>query len=152
LNLAAIFEFFTLERVLGTKTFYKDISLLPPATLLHYRDGNISFSPYWELEYREEAFTQGSWPNFVELIRHNEKLKRLTIDTLGDSVCLDPSIFNIQRIEDMFKGYLDGKDKYMIFFHLLLTFGRWHKKYGPRNLDGIANSKQERKTCKTAMS
>lgn len=81
------------------------------------------------------TYAQGSWPNWAELIRHNEKMKKLISNTFRDSECLDPSIFNIQRIEEMFKGHLNGKDKYTIFLYLLLTFGKWHKKYGPRNLE-----------------
>ena len=79
------------------------------------------------------TYTQGSWPNFSELIRHNEKMKKLISDTLRDSECLDPNIFDIQRVEEIFKESLNGKDEYTPFLFLLLTFGKWHKKYGPRN-------------------
>ena len=37
LNIKSIFEFFTFQKVLGTKTFYKDIKLLPPAIKTPYR-------------------------------------------------------------------------------------------------------------------
>ena len=83
------------------------------------------------------TYTQGSWPNFAELIRHNEKMKKLISDTINDSECLDPNIFNIQRIEEMFEEHLNGKADYKEFLFLLLTFGRWHKKYGPRNSRGV---------------
>ena len=83
------------------------------------------------------AYTQSSWPNFAELIRHNEKMKKLIGDTIRDSECLDPNIFNIQRIEEMFEEHLNGKADYKEFLFLLLTFGRWHKKYGPRNSRGV---------------
>lgn len=81
------------------------------------------------------TYTQGSWPNWAELIRHNERMKKLMGDVLRDSECLDPCIFNIQRVEEMFKEHLNGKDKYTIFLYLLLTFGKWYKKYGPGNLE-----------------
>lgn len=58
LNMRAIFEFFTFERVLGTKTYYKDINLLPPATFLRYREGNISFVPFWKMKYKEEKYPE----------------------------------------------------------------------------------------------
>ena len=75
--------------------------------------------------------TQGSWPNFDELIRHNERLMKLIRDTIKNPECLDPNIFNIPRIKGMFKEHLDGKNDYTEFLFLLLTFGRWHKNYGP---------------------
>jgi len=76
------------------------------------------------------TYTQGAWPNFAELIKYNEKMKKLISNTLGDSECLNPKIFNIQRIEEMFEEHLNGKTDYTEFLFLLLTFGRWHKKYG----------------------
>lgn len=75
-------------------------------------------------------YTQGAWPNFTELIKYNKKMKKLMSNTLGDSECLNPTIFNIQRIEEMFEEHLNGKNDYTEFLFLLLTFGRWHKKYG----------------------
>ena len=80
------------------------------------------------------TYTQGSWPNFAELIRHNEKLKNIIENTIEDPECLDPSIFNIKRIKKMFDKHLNDKANYTEFLFLLLTFGRWHKKYGPINL------------------
>jgi len=53
LNLSAIFEFFTFMRVLGTKTFYQDVTLLQPATILRYRDGKIHLTSYWEMKYEK---------------------------------------------------------------------------------------------------
>lgn len=76
-------------------------------------------------------YTQGSWPNYAELIRYNEKLKKNIEDTINDPESLDPSIFNISKTKEIFKKHLDGKSDYSPFLFLLLTFGRWHKKYGP---------------------
>jgi len=83
------------------------------------------------------TYTQGSWPNFAELIRYNEKMKKLIDDTIRDSECLNPNIFNIQRIKEMFEKHLNGKNNYTDFLFLLLTFGRWHKKYGPKSLRSV---------------
>jgi len=80
------------------------------------------------------TFTQGSWPNFAELVRRNEKLKRIIGNTIKDPECLNPSIFNVSKIKEMLKEHLIGKNDYTEFLFLLLTFGRWHKKYGPINL------------------
>ncbi len=83
------------------------------------------------------TYTQGAWSNFAELVRHNEKIKKLISNTLGDSECLNPKIFNIQGIKEMFKEHLSSKTDYTEFLFLLLTFGRWHKKYGPKNTRSV---------------
>ena len=44
----AIFEFFTFQRVLGTKTYYKDSMFLESANILTYLRRNFSSSPYWQ--------------------------------------------------------------------------------------------------------
>jgi len=78
------------------------------------------------------SYTQGSWPNFAELIRYNENMKKLINDTIMDPECIDPKIFNTQRIKEMFEEHLNRKNNCEDFLFLLLTFGRWYKKYGPR--------------------
>ena len=70
LDMHSIFEFFTFQRVLGTRTFYKDIKVLPPATVLHYQNGNISLIPYWELSYKEERRSEKYYVNkLVEALK-----------------------------------------------------------------------------------
>jgi asparagine synthase (glutamine-hydrolysing) len=72
-----------------------------------------------------------SWPDYAKLIRENAKLKNIIGETIHDEKCLDPSIFNIQKIEEMFNKHLTNKEDYAEFLLLLLTFGRWYKRYGP---------------------
>ena len=79
------------------------------------------------------TYTQGSWPNYNEIIRCNEKMKKIIDDTLRDPECLDPLIFNIPRIREMFEEHLNAKANYWEILFLLLTFGKWHKKYGPNS-------------------
>ena len=70
------------------------------------------------------TYTQGSWPNFAELVRRNKKLKKIIENTIKDPECLNPSIFNIPRIKEMLREHLIGKNDYIEFLFLLLTFGR----------------------------
>lgn len=93
-------------------------------------------SPLKLYQVPHPTYTQGSWPNFSELIRHNEKLKNIIENTIKDPECLNPLIFNIPRIKEMLREHLIGKNDYTEFLFLLLTFGRWCKKYGPINLSG----------------
>ena len=80
----------------------------------------------------DPTYSEGSWPNWFNLVRYNEKMRKMVNATLRDSECIDPAIFNIERVQEMFEEYLDGDDDNVGFIFLLLTFGRWYKKYGPR--------------------
>ena len=62
-------------------------------------------------------------------------MKKEINDIIDDTECLDPSIFNIRRIKEIFEEHLNNKANYEEFLLLLLTFGRWHKKYGPKTLE-----------------
>lgn len=75
--------------------------------------------------------SRGSYPNFDSLIRRDDCLKSLIIDTLTDPECLDPEIFNIDRINQLFEEHIQGRANHRYFLFILLSFGRWHKKYGP---------------------
>jgi asparagine synthase (glutamine-hydrolysing) len=76
-------------------------------------------------------FTQGAWPDLAELLRQNDRLKKLVLETIQDPQCLDPAIFDRHRILEMFQEHLHRKADYYALFLLLLTFGRWHKRFGP---------------------
>lgn len=77
------------------------------------------------------VYTNGSWPNKAELIRYNEKLKRLIGETLHDPECIDPDLFNVKAIDSIFERHINRGEDFTDLLLLLLTFGRWHKKYGP---------------------
>jgi asparagine synthase (glutamine-hydrolysing) len=77
------------------------------------------------------AFTQGSWPKLPELIRHNEKLKQCIWSVIHDEECIDSTIFNRSTLIDIFNKHLNYRADFTEFLLLTLTFGTWHKKYGP---------------------
>ncbi len=76
------------------------------------------------------AFTKGSWSDYAELIRHNRKLNTLMLATIEDEGCLDPRIFNVDRIREIFFDHIEGREDHSEMLFLLLTFGQWHKEYG----------------------
>ena len=47
LDPAAVVDFFTYGYVLGTRTFVRGVTLVPPATTLRFRDGHLSSETYW---------------------------------------------------------------------------------------------------------
>ena len=54
MNDEAVAEFFAFGQVLGNKTFFEGIEVLPPASILEYQSGKISWQHYWDYEYQEE--------------------------------------------------------------------------------------------------
>ncbi len=51
LNRFAIADFFYFDNVMGDKTFFQDIHLLPPASVLRIQNGRWSISKYWDFTY-----------------------------------------------------------------------------------------------------
>ncbi len=54
LNMAAMADFFHYSYVLEEKTFFQDIQLLPPASVLRLHDGHWRVSHYWEIAFPED--------------------------------------------------------------------------------------------------
>jgi hypothetical protein len=81
----------------------------------------------------QSIFTQGAWPDLAEMLRQNDRLRKLVEETIQDPQCLDPTIFDRDRILEMFQEHLHRKADYYVLFLLLLTFGRWHKRFGPNS-------------------
>jgi len=56
LNLDAIGEFFTFSHLLGNKTFFKGINVLPPASILlyDYSKGKTVIRRYWDFEFQRK--------------------------------------------------------------------------------------------------
>jgi asparagine synthase (glutamine-hydrolysing) len=78
------------------------------------------------------AYTNRSWPNKAELIRHNDKIRRSIEETLHDPECIDPDLFNVEAVDSILEKHMNREEDYSRLLYLLLTFGRWHKKYGPK--------------------
>ena len=77
------------------------------------------------------TFTSGSWPNFSELIRHNDKLRAMIETTIHDPTCLNPDLFDVEVIGRVLSEHMDRRADAWRSLLQLLTFGRWHKAYGP---------------------
>lgn len=75
------------------------------------------------------TYTNKSWPKREVLMNYNDKMRNLIWNTINDQECLNPEIFNIKRCKNIFYKHLNRKENYYEMLFLLLTFGRWHKKY-----------------------
>ena len=51
----AIAEFFSFEFILGNKTLFRDVSLLPPASVLTFESGDFNLRQYWTLRLQEQG-------------------------------------------------------------------------------------------------
>ena len=58
LNKAAVAEFFTFSFLLGNKTFFEGIELVPPATIMIYEGGdkNPRMQQYWDFEFKTRQY------------------------------------------------------------------------------------------------
>ena len=54
LNRAAVADFFCHTYIMGNKTFFEDIQLLPPASWLRYQDGRRTVSSYWDIAFPQD--------------------------------------------------------------------------------------------------
>lgn len=63
LDESAALQFCALQRVLGTKTLMRHVSMLPPASVLRYRAGTVDVRPYWTPRYRPQP---GSVDDYAE--------------------------------------------------------------------------------------
>lgn len=80
------------------------------------------------------AFSQGSWPNMGELIRHNPKLRQRLFDLLDEENALSPDIFDITYIKNILRLHIAGSRDSTWVLLLLLTFGTWFRRvFSPYN-------------------
>ncbi len=49
----SIIEFFSFGYILGNKTFFNGIELVPPGSIMTYKDGNISIEQYWDFDFNK---------------------------------------------------------------------------------------------------
>jgi hypothetical protein len=54
-------------------------------------------------------------------------MKSLINDTIIDSECIDPKIFNINRMKKLLNEHLSREKNNSYFLYLILTFGTWYK-------------------------
>jgi len=78
-------------------------------------------------------YTDGAWPNMAQLITYNVKLQQLIWNVIHDERCIDPTIFDRSALVKMFNRHLGNQGDFTSFLFLVLTFGIWYKKYGPKS-------------------
>lgn len=82
----------------------------------------------------KSILTEGSWPNFGELIRNNGKMNSIIKKNISDERIFNPNIFNLDGINRIYKNHLNNKENNSVKILLLITFSEWFKKYGVKNI------------------
>lgn len=99
INKEAIVEFFTFQHLLGTKTMIREISILPPASMLTYMNNEIGSTNYWNPKFDENNFNLSEKEALKELdqklaravqrrVPKSEKIIGLTLSGGLDSRCI----------------------------------------------------------------
>ena len=55
INDDAVAEFFAFGHLLGNKTFFKGIDVLPPASIFTYQNGEFEIKKYWDFKFEEDT-------------------------------------------------------------------------------------------------
>jgi hypothetical protein len=63
-----------------------------------------------------------SWPNFAKVLRHNTRMRDMLASAIDN---LDPGLFNVRRLKEMFDAHMAGREKWTRFLCLALTVARW---------------------------
>jgi hypothetical protein len=71
-----------------------------------------------------------SWPRFDWMIRNNAEMRRLITDTLQDPAAMPERVFDLARVKALLADHLEGRGNHRDVLFALLTFGRWHKRFG----------------------
>lgn len=69
INQEVFFEFFWFQRLLGTKTYAKDVFYLPDSSILEVKNNSLSISRYWQRNYQKSS---------LSLEQHAQKMADLT--------------------------------------------------------------------------
>jgi len=143
LNVDAIGEFFTFSYLLGNKTFFEGINLLPPASILLYdSDGDkVKITPYWDFEFYQRRKPGGSldyyFKRFEELMERAVERRMRDKDKIG--VFLSGGL-DSRLIAGFAKKIADRTNKELISF-TFGTKGCWQEKIAKQVADklGIDN-------------
>jgi len=82
----------------------------------------------------DPTYTQGSWSDLPELLRYNEKLRKLLWTTITDDKSIDPVIFNKPFLKEMFRKHMARELDFSFYFILILPFGMWYKNAGLKSI------------------
>ncbi|NQT24445.1 asparagine synthase (glutamine-hydrolyzing) [candidate division KSB1 bacterium] len=84
IDLLALNNFLTFEYVSAPKSIFKKIKKLPPGHFLLYENGKVDIQPYWQLEPKEEDWTEAAASERLrELMEDSVRLRLISDVPLG---------------------------------------------------------------------
>lgn len=87
LNERAVREFFAFERVYSTRTYYEEVDMVPPSTVLHISDDGLEFEEYWSMDYDIQEKSEEEYASKLATALRNA-VDRRTQDDLDYGVLL----------------------------------------------------------------
>ena len=75
------------------------------------------------------TFTERSWPNMAEMLRHRPALAERVAKTIADFDALPPEIFDAAAITRLLEAHVAGRANHVWLLLLLVTFGTWHRRH-----------------------
>lgn len=81
-------------------------------------------------QFARQGLSPHSWSRFDWMVRNNKRFQSIIADTLHDPQALPPEIFDLKQINKVLTDHLANRGHHRHILFALLTFGRWHRKYG----------------------
>lgn len=121
LNQEALYHYLSLMSVPEPFSFYKDIQRFPKAHYAQFKDGQLSFNPYWKLSFNKKEQSEADWKHEIRTTFLDSVQRRLVSDVpmgLLLSAGIDSSIL-AQSIQKEFGksmhcyslGFVGGEDE-----------------------------------------
>lgn len=85
----AVADFFTFGFVSGTRSFIRDVKVMPPGTIMHYQRGKLTLQNYWDFPFHQSS-NGHSKRDYIEELDHVLKraIKRQTSDQCRYGIAL----------------------------------------------------------------
>jgi asparagine synthase (glutamine-hydrolysing) len=77
---------------------------------------------------RDPIFSERSWPDMGELIRHRPAVGGRLADMLADPEALPPDLFDVAALEEMLSAHLSCRADFTYLLLQVLTFGAWFRR------------------------
>ncbi len=86
INKESVFEYFTYSYILGTKTFFEGIEIIPPGTFILFENGQIQFKKYYDIATIRRT---NKSLDFNNLIKEFARIMEISLErTMIDKECI----------------------------------------------------------------
>ncbi|NJD51875.1 MAG: asparagine synthetase B [Candidatus Methanoperedens sp.] len=132
----SVTEFFSFGHILGNKTFFYGIELLPPASIMTFDRRNVSIDKYWDLEFNtkyenhtEDYYIEKLYNLVLQSVERRMKGKKRIGVMLSGGLDSRTIVASIQRKHYPFDTFTHGEPDCNDLIGLLITFELWNRKF-----------------------